>query len=93
VTGQNARANDLLRRRDALRRTRQLWVAGLAIWAIVLGWVLFGFVNAVTDDVDVRLTWLLVWLLPVVVLGVGTLLTMRRLRACDAALVEVERTA
>ena len=57
VPKQNARANDLLRRRDSLRKTRQLWIAGLVIWGVVVGWVVFGFVNSVTDDMDVRLTW------------------------------------
>ena len=70
----------LLRRRDALKRRRQLWVAGLVIWGVVVGWVLFGVVNSFTDDVDVRLTWLLTWLLPVAVFGVGTLLVIGQLR-------------
>lgn len=89
----NARANDLLRRRDALRKTRQLWVAGLVIWGVVVGWVVFGFVNSVTDDIDVRLTWVLTWLVPVAILAVGTLVTHARVRTCDADLVEVERSA
>ena len=89
---QNARANELLRRRDSLKRTRQVWVAGLVIWGVVLGWVAFGLVNAITDDADVRLTWAGAWLLPVLILAGGSLLTQRRLRACEAALVEVERS-
>lgn len=89
---QNARANDLLRRRDSLRKARQLWIAGLVIWGVVVGWVIFGFINSVTDDLDVRLTWVLVWLLPVLVLAGGTLLTQLRVRSCDADLVEVERS-
>lgn len=71
----------LLRRRDALKKRRQLWIAGLIIWAVVVGWVLFGVVNSFTDDVDVRLTWLLTWLLPVAVFGVGTLVVIGQLRA------------
>lgn len=71
----------LLRRRDALKKRRQLWVAGLVIWGVVVGWVLFGVVNSFTDDVDVRLTWLLTWLLPVAVFGVGTLAVIGQLRA------------
>ena len=62
-----------------------------SIWGVVVGWVIFGFVNSVTDDVDVRLTWVVTWLLPVLVLGAGTLVTHLRVRACDADLVEVER--
>ncbi len=71
----------LLRRRDALKKRRQLWIAGLIIWGVVVGWVLFGVVNSFTDDVDVRLTWLLTWLLPVAVFGVGTLVVIGQLRA------------
>ncbi len=89
---QNARANDLLRRRESLRKARQLWIAGLVIWGVVVGWVIFGFINSLTDDLDVRLTWVLVWLLPVLVLAGGTLLTQLRVRSCDADLVEVERS-
>ena len=89
---QNARTNELLRRRDSLKRTRQVWIAGLVVWGVVVGWVVFGLVNAITGDADVRLTWVLVWLVPVLILAGGTLLTQRRLRACASALVEVERS-
>lgn len=89
---QNARANDLLRKRDSLRKARQLWIAGLVIWGVVVGWVIFGFVNSVTDDVDVRLTWVVTWLVPVLILAVGTLVTHLRARSCDADLVEIERS-
>ena len=89
---QNARANELLRRRDSLKRSRQVWIGGLIVWGVVVGWVLFGFVNSVTDDADVRITWVLVWLLPVLILAVGTLVTHLRLRRCSADLVEVERS-
>jgi hypothetical protein len=93
VPKQNARANDLLRRRDSLRKTRQLWIAGLVIWGVVVGWVVFGFVNSLTDDMDVRLSWVLTWLVPVVILAAGTLVTHLRVRSCDADLIEVERSA
>jgi len=92
VPKQNARANELLRRRDSLRKARQLWIAGLVIWGVVVGWVVFGFVNSVTDDMDVRLTWIVVWLLPVAILAGGTLVTHLRVRGCDADLVEIERS-
>ena len=87
----NARINDLLRRRDTLRKGRQLWLAGLVIWGVVVGWVLFGLVNSITDDIDVRLTWVVVWLLPVLVLAGGVLLTHLRVRDCDRQLVDAER--
>lgn len=88
---QNARANDLLRRRDSLRKARQLWLAGLVIWGIVVGWVLFGLVNSITDDLDVLPAWVLVWLVPVLLLAAGTLVTHLRVRGCERDLVEVER--
>ena len=86
-----ARINDLLRRRDTLRKGRQLWLAGLVIWGVVVGWVLFGLVNSITDDLDVLLTWALEWLLPVLVLAGGVLLTHLRVRDCDRQLVDAER--
>jgi hypothetical protein len=91
VPKQNARANELLRRRESLKRARQVWIGGLVVWGVVVGWVIFGFVNSVTDDMDVRLTWVLVWLLPVLVLAGGTLLTHLRVRSCNTDLVELER--
>lgn len=89
----NAHAYELLRRRDALKRTRQVWAAGLVIWAVVVGWVLWGLVNSITDAVDMRLAWVVVWLVPVLVLGAGLAVTQRRLRACEAGLLHVERKA
>lgn len=80
----------LLRRRDSLRKRRQLWVAGVVVWGVVVGWVLFGVVNSFTDDVDVRLSWLLTWLVPVAVFVVGTLVTAAQLRSNQA---ELEREA
>jgi|688.fasta_scaffold36559_7 hypothetical protein len=77
----------LLRRRDTLRKRRQLWIAGIIVWGIVVGWVLFGIVNSISGDVDVRLTWLLTWLVPVVVFGLGTLITQTALRSCERDLL------
>lgn len=71
MSKENAHAYELLRRRDALLRSRQVWAAGLVIWAVVLGWVVWGLINALTDDADLRLVWLVVWLLPVLVLAGG----------------------
>jgi hypothetical protein len=93
VPKQNARANALIRRRDRLRRARQLWLAGLVIWGVVVGWVAFGLVNSLTADDAVWRDWLLVWLLPVAALAIGALVVQLRLRAVGAALVEVERGA
>lgn len=79
----------LLRKRDGLRRRRQLWVAGVVVWGVVVGWVLFGIVNSISGDVDVRLTWLLTWLVPVLIFGVGTLVTQVALRRCEHDLLHV----
>jgi membrane protein DedA with SNARE-associated domain len=82
----NSRAYELERRRDALLRTRQLWAAGLVIWAVVLGWVIWGFINSLTDAADMRFVWALVWLLPVLILTTGLTVNHRRLRRCEADL-------
>jgi len=89
---QYARVNEVLRRRDTLKRARQVWIGGLVVWGVVVGWVLFGFVNSLTDDMDVRITWVLTWLVPVVILAAGALVTEVRLRRCSADLVAVERS-
>jgi hypothetical protein len=91
VAKENAHAYELLRERDRLLRTRQIWVAALVIWAVVLGWVIWGFINALTDAVDMRLAWVLVWLVPVLVLAAGVLVTRSRLRTCQAALLRADR--
>ena len=57
------------------------------MWGVVVGWVLFGIVNSISGDVDVRLTWLLTWLVPVVVFGLGTLITQTALRSCERDLL------
>ncbi len=62
----------------------RIWAAGLVIWAVVLGWVIWGFINSLDDAADMRLVWVLVWLLPVLVLAAGLLVTHRRLRQCEA---------
>jgi hypothetical protein len=91
MSKENAHAYELLRRRDSLLRTRQVWAAGLVIWAVVLGWVIWGLINALTEDADLRLVWVAVWLLPVLILAAGLLVTRSRLRECQARLLEADR--
>ncbi len=86
MSKENSHAYELLRQRDSLKRTRQVWIGGLVIWAVVVGWVIFGLVNALTDDLNVWLSWAVTWLVPVVILGAGTLMTMSRLRAVESGL-------
>ena len=88
---ENAHAYELLRQRDSLKRTRQVWVGGLVVWAVVVGWVLFGFLNSFTDDLNAWLSWLLTWLVPVLILGTGSLMTILRLRAVEAGLLHLDR--
>jgi len=82
----------LLRRRDSLSKRRQLWVAGLVIWAVVVGWVLFGVVNSFADEEDnIWLSWALTWLAPVVILAAGSLASVFQLRACNEEIVRHAR--
>jgi hypothetical protein len=86
---QEARTQALLRERDAAKRTRQVWAGATIVWGVVLGWVIWGFINAVTDVADSRVVWLLVYLLPVIVLGIGTWVVSRRIRSIDARILDV----
>jgi polyferredoxin len=89
--GTDANAYKLQRRRESLKRQRQLWVAGLILWAVVFGWVVWGFINSLDDNSNVRFAWLMAWVLPVVILATGSLITQRRLVACHEELVRNER--
>ena len=82
---EDARSLRLLRDRDAAKRTVQLWLALTAVWAIVVGWVAWGLINAVTDDA-IALAWL-VYVLPLIVLAVITTVSYARLRRINEALL------
>lgn len=81
----------LLRRRDALKRSRTVWLGGLVVWGVVVGWILWGLVNAITDDVSGVLVWAIVWLLPVLVLAAGAATTHLQWRRTHDELVRSER--
>lgn len=82
----------LLRRRDALLKRRQLWVAGLVIWGVVVGWVLFGVVNSFADEQDnIWLSWGLTWLAPVIILAAGSLIATLRVRSCNEEIIKHAR--
>ncbi len=85
----DARTYDLLRQRDAHKRSRQVWAAITVIWAVVVGWVLAGFINTVTDFADSWVVWLLVYLVPVLVLAIGTLVQTIRIRSIDAEILAI----
>ena len=86
----NAAIEALLRQRDRLLKRRQLWVAGLVIWGVVVGWVLFGVVNSFSDATDVRLTWIITWLLPVALLLIGSAATWLQLRKVQQELIALD---
>ena len=86
---ENARTYDLLRQRDALRRSRQLWGAITVVWAVIVGWLAWGLTNAITDVADAWVTWLVVYLVPAVALAIVTLWKSRRIRETDAAIVRI----
>lgn len=82
----------LLRKRDALLKRRQLWVAGLVIWGVVVGWVLFGVVNSFADEQDnIWLSWFVTWCIPVLIFAAGTLVSLAQLRACNAEIIKHAR--
>lgn len=83
-----ARTQALMRQQSRQRRALQVWVALTVIWGVVLGWVVFGIVNSVTADDDVRLAWW-VYALPLAALAVGMLVAYLRLRRTGADLLAV----
>ncbi len=85
----NSHAYALERQRDSIKRTRQVWVGLLIVWAVVVGWVIFGFVNSFSDDVNAWLSWSLAWLVPVAILAAGSIVTQLRLKACEQKLLHV----
>jgi uncharacterized membrane protein YhdT len=89
-----ARTQQLLRERATRQRALQVWLGLAIIWAVLLGWVVFAFVGTVTDGSDGRIAWL-AYLVPLIVLAIGTLVTylgVRRTGAALVALAEQSRT-
>lgn len=83
-----ARTQALLRQQSRQKRALQVWIALTVIWGVVLGWVVFGIVNSVTDDGDVPLAgW--IYAVPLAALAVGTLVAYLRLRRTGADLLAV----
>ena len=79
------RTQELLRERDAARRARQLWLAGLVIWGAVVGWAAWGLVGMLADDSDL-VAWL-AYVIPLVVLAVGSATAWARVSRIDRELV------
>lgn len=89
----DAKTYELLRERDQQKRSRQVWAGATIIWAVILGWVLWGFANAITDSAQPLLGWVLLWLVPVVVLAAITWTRHHRLRLIEARIDEVAEDA
>ena len=83
-----ARTQDLLRQQARQRRRLQVWLALTVIWGVVLGWVMFGLVNSVTEDSDLPFAWG-AYAVPLIVLGIGSLLAHRRLRRIGDGLLAI----
>jgi hypothetical protein len=71
-----------LRRRARAKRTLQLWLALLVIWAVVVGWIAWGIVNSIDGDQVSVWAWL-TYLGPTVVLGIGSVVAWSRWRQTD----------
>ena len=89
----DAKTYELLRDRDRQKRSRQVWAGATIIWAVIHGWVLWGFANAITDSAQHLLGWVLLWLVPVVVLAGITWTRHHRLKAIDAQIDAVAEDA
>ena len=88
---ENARTNELMRQRSRQRRSTQLWLGMTVAWAGLIGWVLWCVVNTLTDSS--MPVWLLVYLLPVLILGGVTVAKYAGLRATDQDIVDVAERA
>ena len=82
---QEARTQALLRERDARKRSMQVWIGLTVIWGVILGWVAWGLIGMLFDDSD-TVAWI-VYLVPLAVLLVGSLMAVVRVRATTRDLV------
>ena len=71
-----------LRERDRAKRAMQLWVALLVIWAVVVGWIVWGIVNSIDGDQVSVWAWL-AYGVPTLVLGVAAFAAWSRWRRTD----------
>ena len=77
------RIDALLRQRTAARRARQLWWALTAVWAVLVGWIVWGIVGSMTENDLV--TWL-AYGVPLALLVIGSLIASLRVRRVDDAI-------
>ena len=86
MVSESARTLDLLRQRDRQKRTLQVWLGLLVIWGVVLGWLAFLGVRALTQDAGPLAAWL-TYLVPLAAIGLVALWHSKRLRDIDAELL------
>jgi Kef-type K+ transport system membrane component KefB len=91
MVSESARTMELLRQRDRQKRTSQVWIGLLVVWAVVVGWVVFFTVRSVTSESGPLGAWL-AYLVPLAILLVVTLLHSKRLRDIDAELLASTET-
>ena len=77
-----ARVQATLRERDRAKRSMQVRVALLVVWAVVVGWIVWGIVNAVDGDQVSVWAWL-AYLVPTALLGIGAVAAWSRWRRTD----------
>ena len=71
-----------LRERDRAKRAMQLWLALLVIWAVVVGWIVWGIINSIDGDRVSVWSWL-AYVVPTLALGVGAVAWWSRWRRTD----------
>jgi len=86
MVSESARTLELLRQRDRQKRSMQVWVGLLVVWGVVVGWLAFLAVRALTSDAGPMAAWL-AYLVPLAVLAVIAFLHSKRLRDIDAELL------
>lgn len=86
MVSESARTLELLRQRDQQKRSMQVWVGLLVVWGVVVGWLAFLAVRALTGDAGPMAAWL-AYLVPLAVLAVIAFLHSKRLRDIDAELL------
>lgn len=86
MVSESARTLELLRQRDRQKRSMQVWVGLLVVWGVVVGWLAFLAVRALTGDAGPMAAWL-AYLVPLAVLAVIAFLHSKRLRDIDAELL------
>ena len=86
MVSESARTLELLRQRDRQKRSMQVWIGLLVVWGVVVGWLAFLAVRALTDNAGPMAAWL-AYLVPLAALAITAFLHSKRLRDIDAELL------